>query len=270
MKQRFFRSAVIWGLVCLLCIGCWAGIHTAMGTISHRRLREDMLSGHLYENRSMGDGHTAAVILAGLTPGENRALATELCRRGYTVLRPADSAQILAAVHWLQSQPNIRPHRIALVLGNELPPAAADCAGELAATVFLTTGAEWINGDFPNALAFSAGAPTVQQLSAFLRCDDRQGEIGRIFGYFVEGTARCVELTGSTPTYRDKRVQTRLFDWLGSAIGHQIEIPDARQHWAVADGFAAAGIVTGAAALALFLIHRVKARKFRNQEDPQP
>ena len=185
-------------------------------------------AGHAH---TLTGGGSAALILA--DRGENgRGQALELVRRGVTVLLASDKVSAGEAWSWLTSRDFVRIGSVALIAGSsrgaEALTLASDLVGggrECAALVLAgDDGLLSAAGTSParNILFLSVSEPSLEAAGAFL--GDEKGP-GTIRGYFGEGTARSVVRTG-TPRLDAKEALLPVIDWLGSSLGHTVELHD--------------------------------------------
>lgn len=183
--------------------------------------------GHTHTLAPAG-GSAAALLLRERGDGAD-ALAAELARRGVAVLAAAPGADPDRAWEALTESGFARLSSLAL-LGGESALALADrLAGsgkEPAAVVLRGDGAllERAAASRARNILFLTGAePDPGTLAAFLGEEERKPMA--IGGYFAEGTAR--RAVRPAPGRWDERENLLpVIDWLGSSLGHAVELPD--------------------------------------------
>ena len=223
-----------------------------------------------------GGTASAALLLGGRGEGTD-ALASELARRGVRVL--AADAGTDAAEAWdrLVSQPWVRLSSVALVAGPERSKEALRLAESLAgggrepAALILRGGEallkEAAHTEARNVLVLVTDEPDAETVEAFLGEEERRP--GWIGGYFAEGSARAAVRCGSS-RWADKTALMAAIDWLGSTLGHAVELPDDDlPALAAAHRRTAACIIAGAgaAACATAGILYLKRRNDRRDRD---
>lgn len=176
-------------------------------------------------------GGSAALLLTGRKEG-GRGLAVELARRGVTALTVPESVSAGDAWDWLTSREFVRLNAAALIAGPSRGEEALALASELSgggrecAALVLSGGDGLLNAaaDCParNILFLTPEEPAAEAAAAFL--GDGEGP-GKIRGYFAEGTARSAVPTG-TNRLDDREALLPVIDWLGSSLGHTVELHD--------------------------------------------
>ena len=163
-------------------------------------------------------GSTGAVLLLSRCGDGSRALASELARRGMTVLlaRAQNAAEAWDA---LASLPYARLSSLGLLAGKSGADAALALADSLAH-----------GGKEPGAVVLcgssvreAAAESEARNILLFVGRNDDKESLA-LQGYFTEGTARCVRPLGAS--WRSGAAVAALLDWLGSSLGHTIELPD--------------------------------------------
>ena len=183
------------------------------------------------------DGHVftagpgGALILAGTLDGSD-ALATELARRGVTVLLADRGTSAADGWDWLFTHAGAELAVLissydrageAMALGQEKAGSPDPCA----ALILLAD----------REAVLTAGDYTGQNLLLLTDCSLSEGERTAFFGsradaelgfsgYFGEGTARALEYGPLFCTFADRGVMSRVIDWQGSCLGHPIELSD--------------------------------------------
>ena len=252
-RRKIFLAAAALAAVCCVCTLLCHRIYTSAGQVQIQRVRENGLSAVLYLPESSRVQNPApGILIVGEKPLSRRALGSELSRRGYVVIT-ANRRQAQTALHYMEQDPRVRALRMAVVGKGEDILNLQTQTGDINAAVGLGFDALPLDTDEYNCLLFADDAPSVQELAQFLRCEESKAEIGRIRGYFVGETARCLCTTGSRPTFRDEAVQSRLFDWLGSSLGHRIELPDDQQLWPAMETLTFFALLSGGLSICLFL-----------------
>ena len=254
MKQRkILLAAAVLAAVCCACTYFSHRIYTNAGHTAVERVRGEGFSAVVHMPESSRPGNPAPGVLV---VGENlltrRALASELSRRGY-VAAAVSARQAEAALNWMTRQDRILAERLALVgRGEDILPLQTE-TGNIQAAVGL--GFDTLPGEASeyNCLLFAADAPSAEELAHFLCCEESKAELGRIRGYFMSENARCLYLTDGRPAFRDEDVQIRLFDWLGSSLGHRIELPDDYQQWPAMETLTFLALLSGSLSACLFL-----------------
>ena len=190
-----------------------------------------------------GDGgHTHALTLGGqsslaliLSAGHDRAdaLATELARRGVTAAVLAAPGAGLPVWEYLAGREDVRLSAMALVASPDragealaLMETLSGSGRESAAAVLMEdAGLLGAASASPgrNILFLSTGEPDPDGVEAFLRETERSP--GWIGGYFAEGTARKV-VRDVSGRWDEKSALLPVIDWLGSSLGHTIELKD--------------------------------------------
>ena len=179
---------------------------------------------------TLGGPAPAALILT--APGDRaETLATELARRGVSVLTADGGAA--GTWDWLTEQDFVRLSSLALIAS---PGRGAEAAGllESLAGSGRESAAAVLAGDAAlldtlsaspgrNLLFLTAEEPPRESLEAFLGENERRP--GWIGGYFAEGTARKVVRPWSG-RWNDPEALGPVIDWLGSSLGHVIELSD--------------------------------------------
>ena len=200
---------------------------------------------------------TGALILSHWPDGA-RAAATELCRRGVAVLIVTDGTDAQTAWDWLLFRPEVRSDSAAILSGDRragealaLAASAAgtprECAGVvLAGEETLVKAAA--GSPAANLLVLTGQEASPEDLAAFYgaREDARRG----FTGFFSEKTARAAAAVGGDEAafYR-RSVMTRTLDWLGSCLGHRVELADDDLLWGRVLGWRFAGGLCFLAAL---------------------
>ena len=252
-RRKLFLAAAVLAAVCCACALLSHRIYTNAGRTQVQRIREDGLSAVLYLPESSRVQNPApGILIAGEKPLSRRALASELSRRGYVVMT-ANRRQAQTALCYMEQHPRVRALRMAVVGKGEAILNLQTRTGDINAAVGLGFDALPLDTSEYNCLLFAADAPSVQKLAAFLRCEESKAEIGRIRGYFMGETARCLCTTGSRPSFRDEAVQARLFDWMGSSLGHRLELPDDYQQWPAMETLTFLALLSGGLSACLFL-----------------
>lgn len=163
-------------------------------------------------------GSAGAVLLLSRFGDGSRALASELARRGMTVLvaRAQNAAEAWDA---LASLPYARLSSLGLLAGK----SGADTALSLADSL---VGA----GKEPGAVVLcgasvreAAEESAARNILLFVGKNDNKESLA-LQGYFSEGTARCARPLGAS--WRSGATVAALLDWLGSSLGHTVELPD--------------------------------------------
>lgn len=176
---------------------------------------------------SLGGQLSAALVLRAPRDGAD-GLAVELARRGVAVLAaaPEDAG---AAWGWLTGQGFARLSALALLGGEEaltLADALTGSGRESAAVI--------LRGEEPlleraassparNILFLTPGEPPMETVETFLGEPERKP--GAIGGYFAEGTARRV-IRRAGERWDGEETLLPVIDWLGSALGHSVELHD--------------------------------------------
>lgn len=235
------KKKLLTGVLLALTLFCAAGAGYLVrdgGAVDVSRVRGEDFSAVLYRPASATEADPApAVLVAGLKSPERRALAMELSRRGWVALTAAEAEEGSAALAWLEKQPFVRSQRLAVAGDEYALILGEDGGGSVRAVIALwdeSFSRQW--EELPNLLLFAECAPAGQELAAFLRCGEDRARPEDIQGYFYEETARCLRITEGAPSFRDPAVQAAVFDWLGSSLGHRLEIPDSAQRWQAAEG----------------------------------
>ncbi len=176
-------------------------------------------------------GGSAALVLAGRGEG-GRELALELARRGVTVLLASADTGAGEAWRWLTSREFVRIGTVALIAGESRGQEALALASELVGggrecAALVLTGEDGLlsaagTSAARNILYLSVSEPSAAAAGAFL--GDEKGP-GTIRGYFAEGTARSVVRTG-TARLDARESLLPVIDWLGSSLGHAVELHD--------------------------------------------
>ena len=248
MRRRLFLPALAAALLCLAGALFWRSGDLHGASASALSL-PDGGTGRIYRSgagRDAGtlalpedeDGHTHTVSVSGgsaaaliLTRrGDGSAvLAAELARRGVTAVTMPESGDASAAWDALAARDDVRLSSLALIGGAEaldLADALADSGRECAAVI--------LRGDGPlleraaaskarNILFLTGAEPEKGLVTAFLGEEERKsGDIG---GYFAEGTARRVIRPAPERLDREETLLP-VIDWLGSSLGHAVELPD--------------------------------------------
>lgn len=180
---------------------------------------------------TLGGQSSAALVLT--APGDRSdALAVELARRGVAVLT-APGGSGAAAWDWLTEQNFVRLSTVALVAGpgqgeealalmGSLSGGGRECAAAvLMEDASLLSAAAGSPGR--NILFLALTEPEPHAVAAFLREEERAP--GWIGGYFAEGTARKA-VRPVSGRWDDREVLLPVIDWLGSSLGHTIELKD--------------------------------------------
>ncbi len=221
-------------------------------------------------SHTLDAGGTASAVLLLRSPGDRGGvLAKELTRRGLTVLAADARADAAQAWDLLVSDSRVRLSSVALICGAgrgaealELAAALTGGGREPAAVILCGAGlpAEAAGSPARNVLILATDEPEQEPVEAFLGEEERRP--GWIGGYFAEGSARAV-VRNVPARWTDQKALIAAIDWLGSSLGHAVELPDddlpalgeaRRQSAAVAA--AAAGAVLAGAAGALYLKRR--------------
>ncbi len=191
------------------------------------------------ETLSAGGMSSAALILSHWPDGA-RAAAAELCRRGVAVLTVPQGTDVRAAWDWLVSRPGVRGDSAAILAGDHRAPEALALAKALAGTP-RECAALVLAGD-KSLVKAAAGSPAAnillitgqeaspEELTAFYgaEADARRG----FTGFFSEKTARAAAAVGGDdPAFYRRGVLTRALDWLGSSLGHRVELADGDLLW---------------------------------------
>jgi len=210
---------------------------------------------------TLGGQSSAALILSG---GGDRAeiLAAELARRGVaSLVVPGGSGE--AAWDWLTEQDFVRLSTVALIAGPgqgaetlKMMEALAGSGRESAAAALMEDASllpSAAESPGRNILFLTLTEPERDALEAFLGEEERSP--GWIGGYFAEGTAR----KAARPVrgrWDDESALLPVIDWLGSSLGHAIELKDtdliapgaaACRRWGIAALAGAALAAAGAA-----------------------
>lgn len=183
--------------------------------------------GHTHALTSAG-GSAAALLLRERGDGADM-LATELARRGVAVLTAAPGTDPAGAWEALTSSGFARLSSLALLGGGDALTLADRLAGggkEPAAVVLRGDGAlleQAAASRARNILFLTGDEPDPAVLTAFLGEPERKPMA--IGGYFAEGTARRAArpLSGK---WDDRETMLPVIDWLGSSLGHAVELPD--------------------------------------------
>lgn len=216
-------------------------------------------------------GSPAPSVLLISRPGDGgRLLARELNRRGVNVLllRDASPAALADAWDYLASADFSRLSSLGLLAREADIPAAAEALEDLsgsgreaAAAVFSGSDLSLCRGCTGRNVLFLTGRePDASALAAFYGDDT---PAGRISGYFADGDARkVIVLPGSTPRWGEKDAMLSVFDWLGSSLGHVVELSDTDIAVSADRTLIAGGIAFLAAALGGGSLCIVKKRRF--------
>ena len=183
--------------------------------------------------RAGGEAAGALILAHRLDGAENAAL--ELCRRGVAVLVIRDGTEAESAWDWLLSQPFIRRSGGAILSSAKRAGEALALAAGLAGTprpcaAVVLTGDKALAGaaagnPAANVLVLTGGKAGEEELAAFY--GSREAARLGFAGYFGEGTARaCAAVGGDDPSFFRRSVLERTMDWLGSSLGHRVEIAD--------------------------------------------
>jgi len=183
---------------------------------------------------SAGGNVSAALVLARGLDGAH-ALATELSRRGVAALTVDEKTDGAAAWDWLWEQSFVRRGFVALLAGNDRGEEALALAESVSGTpracaAVVLCGRDSLveaAADSPagNLLLLTGQEGESEALTAFYGSaeDARRG----FTGYFGERTARAaVALGGDEPSFFRPKALSVTADWLGSALGHSVEIAD--------------------------------------------
>ena len=182
-------------------------------------------------SHALTGGGSAALVLAGRGEG-GRELALELARRGVTVLLAPEDADAGEAWSWLTTREFVRIGAVALIAGesrggNALALAAELVGGGRECAALVLSGEDGLLRDAGmaaarNILYLSVSEPSAEAAGAFLGDEKVPGTIR---GYFAEGTARSAVRTG-TPRLDARESLLPVIDWLGSSLGHTVELHD--------------------------------------------
>ncbi len=215
---------------------------------------------------TLGGQSAAALILAGR---DDRAeiLAVELARRGVAAL-VAPGGSGAAAWDWLTEQDFVRLSSVALVAGPgqgaealALMEALAGSGRECAAAVLMEDAsllAPAAGSPGRNILFLALTEPEPGRVEAFLREEERSP--GWIGGYFAEGTARKA-VRPVDGRWDGEDALLPVIDWLGSSLGHAIELEDTDRIAADAAACRRWGVVALAAAVPALALAVFPCRK---------
>lgn len=279
------RKTIIPGALCVLLAGlCAAGLLASRsllrngGTTDIRAAGSDAgFSGTLYVPDGATVSNTAPSVLllqSGRGAPARTALALELSRRGLVVLEVRDPAEAEAAWAWLTAQPFVWVERTGLVALDGAVPAALALAEEtpVPQAAVLLGGGDALTRALaaPAALrdaliVTGAGEPERADLAAFLGCGAEEAAPDKTCGFFYEGNARRLVLTsgGGQAVPRSREALAAVFDWLGSSLGHRVELADDDLVCGKREALFAAGAVCGvlsAGCLAL-TIRRLRGKR---------
>ena len=185
-------------------------------------------------------GTVSGALILSHWPDGARAAATELCRRGVAVLIVTDGTDAQTAWDWLLSRPEVRSDSAAILSGDRR--AVEALAGE-ETLVKAATGSP-----AANLLVLTGQEASPEDLAAFYGA--REDACRGFTGFFSEKTARAAAAVGGDEAafYR-RSVMTRTLDWLGSCLGHRVELADDDLLWGRVLGWRIAGGLCFLAAL---------------------
>ena len=178
-------------------------------------------------------GESAGAVLILARPGDgSRLVASELARRGVTAYL-ASQRNAAEAWEFLAGQPYVRRSAMGLLARGRGTETALALAESLAAS-----------GKQPGATVLCGAASLSDKASENVRdllvLTDEKNVPDETEGYFAEGTARRISSCGTS--WYKRGVKTALFDWLGSALGHNIELADDDLRCGVSTAWTAAAI----------------------------
>ena len=182
--------------------------------------------GHVHALTSAGKS-AAALLLRERGDGAD-ALAAELARRGVAVLAVSPGTDSDRAWEALTESDFARPSALAVLGGAEalaLADRLAGGAGEPAAVILRGGGLlePAASSRARNILLLAENAPDPDLLTAFLGEPERRPMA--IGGYFAEGTARRA-VRPAAGGWDRRETMLPVIDWLGSCLGHAVELPD--------------------------------------------
>ena len=180
-------------------------------------------------------GEAAGALILSHRPDGAEGAALELCRRGIAVLVIRDGVPAESAWDWLLSQPFVRRSGGAILASDRRAGEALALAEKLAGTprasaaVILTGDKSLVKAaagnPAANILVLTGQTAGEEDLTAFYG----SAEAARLgfTGYFAKGTARAsAALRGDDPSFFRRSVLERTMDWLGSSLGHRVEVAD--------------------------------------------
>jgi len=211
-------------------------------------------------------------------PGDGgRLLAKELTRRGIHVLLAEDASVIFDAWDYLAGNGFARLSSLCLMArGKDIPQALAlsealsGSGKEPAAVVLSGSDVSLAREAAGRDLLFLTGhTPDAAALADFYGDDTPAGVIS---GFFADGSARKVSaLRSSVPRWGSRDTMLTVFDWLGSSLGHVIELPDTDMTVTADRALLSAGLgsLVAAAVCSITLWGLLKRRASRiHKEDP--
>ena len=189
------------------------------------------------------DAHTGSVTVGGSVPAAlvlgdgldgKHALAVELARRGVAVLladgeTPADHAWI-----WLTDREFVRLTSAALIASEDRSAEALSLGTAFAGSGRASAAAILFGDDqtlfaaarYPgrDLLILTGREPEETAKRAYFGADYAEGR--NFTGYFGDGTARAVSTAQGRTAFSSRRTLQQILDWQGSALGHEVEMPD--------------------------------------------
>jgi len=233
---------------------------------------EELAGAELY--RADGGQSAAPAVLLVSHPGDGgEYLLRELNRRGVHVLRLTDTEGLAKAWEALTMLDGVRLSSLGLLARGRDIPAALELTEKLsgggrepAAVILGGTGedAALCAGSPGRDLLYLAGGMQGEDTTAAFYGDDTPA--GEISGYFADGDARRLEvLSGSVPPWGSRETMLLIFDWLGSSLGHAVELPDddiaTAADKALLRGGVAASVIAVAGGVLTGRAHRRKTQK---------